>query len=305
MNKRIGLVGLGRWGRIWARVLDELGILYWVVDKNPNRVDEFLVENPDLGLYFYDHEAVNKQADGVIIATPPDTHVELARYFIEQGTPVLIEKPVATSPQGVEDIADCAWENNVPVLEGHTFLHDPTVQAALCLAKARFTRIDELYLNWSQNSVRSGRAIDVFDNLGPHPLSIVASFAPEDIVSFEVKDTVMEDGLIQDALCEIETMHMDITLRLSHRRFKRRFFHVIGDSGKIFVDPTCDRIEWSPDTEESNFDHTWTIDGPEPLKNEAKYFMDLFPQAFDERMLDVGWWVADVIQKLKFTAYGN
>jgi predicted dehydrogenase len=63
-------------------------------------------------------------ADGVIVATPSSTHVEIALRAIDRGIAVLLEKPVAPSAALALRLADAAETAGVLVLPGHVLRHD-------------------------------------------------------------------------------------------------------------------------------------------------------------------------------------
>lgn len=68
--------------------------------------------------------------DGVLIATPNDSHVELTTRAIEAGLPVLLEKPVADTLDGARELYRRAQELDATVLVGHHRVHSPIMQAA-------------------------------------------------------------------------------------------------------------------------------------------------------------------------------
>jgi predicted dehydrogenase len=71
--------------------------------------------------------------DAALIATPNDTHRELALACLERGIPVMIEKPIAASSDDATAIAAAAQRSGVPVLVGHHRRHNPIVQCARSL----------------------------------------------------------------------------------------------------------------------------------------------------------------------------
>ncbi|WP_231477004.1 Gfo/Idh/MocA family oxidoreductase [Thermocrinis jamiesonii] len=82
------LIGLGNMGRKYLLKLEELGKLPVLCDKDPNKA---LDNYP-----FYCHlEDVEEDIKAVIIAVDPKDHVKLAKVFLDQGIPVLLEKPPA------------------------------------------------------------------------------------------------------------------------------------------------------------------------------------------------------------------
>lgn len=74
--------------------------------------------------------------DGAIIATPNDTHKDLAIWLIEAGVPVLIEKPIAGRLDHAEVIIAAAKAHKTPVLVGHHRRHSAILQRAKAIIDA-------------------------------------------------------------------------------------------------------------------------------------------------------------------------
>ena len=74
---KIALIGLGNWGGNHLRVLIKNNLLAGVYDKI--KKIKYLKNFNDL-----DEITLDKNVKGVIIATPPNTHFELAKFFIQK-----------------------------------------------------------------------------------------------------------------------------------------------------------------------------------------------------------------------------
>src|SRR5438105_4622511 len=64
----------------------------------------------------------------VIVATPPDSHYEIARAAISRGKHVLSEKPLARTVNECKALAEMAARNNVCLLVGHEKRFHPTLE---------------------------------------------------------------------------------------------------------------------------------------------------------------------------------
>ena len=73
------------------------------------------------------------EIDGAILATPNHLHLEQARFLIEQGIAVLIEKPIADDVEAASDFVRWAEGGKIPVLIGHHRRHNPLIQKAKSL----------------------------------------------------------------------------------------------------------------------------------------------------------------------------
>jgi len=119
---QIGLIGAGRWGKRYIETLSRMpGIsLAHLVSRNPESVS--LVP---LGCKVTPHwrdMLEDTSLDGVIIATPPETHSEIAIGAIQAGIPVLIEKPMTVSLPDAQNIVKEAADCGVLTMIGHTHL---------------------------------------------------------------------------------------------------------------------------------------------------------------------------------------
>ena len=64
--------------------------------------------------------------DGIIISTPPKSHYEIVKKFINKGIPVLIEKPLTLSYNDSNNLLSIVNKsrNNSIVLVDHIYLYD-------------------------------------------------------------------------------------------------------------------------------------------------------------------------------------
>jgi predicted dehydrogenase len=111
---QVMLLGHGRWGRNYVRVLDEEnGIrLAQFIDSSTNRVAPL-----DLaGL------------DAVIIATPAATHYALASRVLQQNTHVLCEKPLCLKATQAAELHRMARDRGLVLRTGHVYQYNPLVQ---------------------------------------------------------------------------------------------------------------------------------------------------------------------------------
>ena len=70
---------------------------------------------------------VNTVAEGIILATPTDTHADLTIKSLEMGMHVLVEKPVAASLQEADKMIHASEKTGLSVLVGHHRRHHPLV----------------------------------------------------------------------------------------------------------------------------------------------------------------------------------
>ncbi|MDP9268944.1 MAG: Gfo/Idh/MocA family oxidoreductase [Acidobacteriota bacterium] len=74
--------------------------------------------------------------DVVHVLTPPDTHAAVTLEALELGLHVLVEKPLATSVEDCDRIAEAARRAGKTVGVNHSLLTDPSIARALAIARS-------------------------------------------------------------------------------------------------------------------------------------------------------------------------
>ncbi len=170
---KILLVGSGGWGFNHLRTLvanSEVSKVY-VADLNEETLKKVKTAFPDVEVS-KDYRDFLHKVDGVIVATPAETHVKIALEVIERKLPVLIEKPIALTEKEARKIIERADKNNVPVVVGHLLLYHPAVIKIKELVKNE--EIGAPYYMYSQrlNLGKIRRFENVMWSLAPHDVSI-------------------------------------------------------------------------------------------------------------------------------------
>jgi predicted dehydrogenase len=75
-------------------------------------------------------EAALDGVAGVVICTPPSSHLEIARLAAARGAHLMIEKPLAGSSEGVEDLLRTCDSRGLKVLTAYNWRYWPPMQFA-------------------------------------------------------------------------------------------------------------------------------------------------------------------------------
>ena len=180
-NTRVAVVGVGHLGQHHARLLAAMPdvTLAGVVDTKPGRAAEIAGRHGAPA--FTDARDVLDLIDAVSIAVPTESHVEVARLFVERGIPVLVEKPLAASLAEADQLLDEAARRHVLVATGHTERFNPAVEAALTLvSNPRFIEIHRLG-TFPERSLD----IDVIFDLMIHDLDLLLAAVRSEVESIE------------------------------------------------------------------------------------------------------------------------
>ena len=117
--------------------------------------------------------------DAVAVATPANTHRDIAMAVLESGRHVLVEKPLASSVAEASEMVDAARERGLVLMCDHTYCYTPVVQRIRQVV-AEGHLGDVLYVD----SVRINLGlvqpdVDVIWDLAPHDLSILDVVLPD------------------------------------------------------------------------------------------------------------------------------
>ena len=178
MNKRLVLAqfGCGYWGPNLLRnfsVLPDCSVKY-VADKSADR-RAFVERNfpQTSAIESCDRILEDPEVSAVIIATPAESHFSMAKRVLGAGKHVFVEKPLATKASEVDELSDCAAEQNLIVMAGHTFIYNAAVRYVKQLIDAG--ELGEIRYIYSQrlNLGRIRADIDALWNFAPHDISII------------------------------------------------------------------------------------------------------------------------------------
>jgi len=129
-----GLIGAGRWGRVFINTIGQIDGVRLAALASRNPESRQLVP-PDCTLSANWRALIDgaagsgKPLDGLIIATPPATHAEIALAAIDADLPVLVEKPLSLSARQAEEIRARSESRSVVALVEHTHLFSPAYRA--------------------------------------------------------------------------------------------------------------------------------------------------------------------------------
>jgi len=125
---RIGVVGTGKMGRYHVNILASLPSVQFscVVDTDEDKLQTISNKYDVKG--FNDYHKIFRMVDAVVIATPTNTHFEIAKDFLEAGKHVLIEKPLTETVEQAKELIDLARNKKLIIQVGHVERFNAAVQ---------------------------------------------------------------------------------------------------------------------------------------------------------------------------------
>jgi UDP-2-acetamido-3-amino-2,3-dideoxy-glucuronate N-acetyltransferase len=146
---KIALVGCGYWGKNLCRNFHELGALFSVVDASKNGQITARSIAPDTQITdSIDDVLIDDQIQGVALATPAETHADLAIQAMQAGKDVFVEKPMALSLEDAEKVKKVVEETGQVLMVGHLLEYHPAVlELSEMISSGELGKINYIYSN--------------------------------------------------------------------------------------------------------------------------------------------------------------
>lgn len=266
---KIGVVGLGQWGRHHARIyagfpdVDLVG----VVDRNGVELRGFAHRYKTQE--YTDYRQLLGKVEAVSIVVPTALHYEVARAFLEAGVHVLVEKPMTTTAAEAADLVALASRRGLILVVGHVERFKPAVRRLFELTR------DPLFIQARRmRPYDRSRTMDVgvVMDLMIHDIDVVLSLAGgrvaelsslgvgvhnmhEDLAVAHLKLStgcvawLLASRVSADKIAEIEVTMPDRVVRLDYHR------------QQIAIHPFGGEIEYM------------VLRGEEPLRAELRHFV--------------------------------
>jgi predicted dehydrogenase len=163
MSTTVALIGAGRWGR---RLLPPLQARFDVPLACTTGGADGLrwLREQGVAPVGLDRVLADDSIDAVVIATPLETHGELAARALAAGKHVFVEKPLATSLGEAEQAAALAERARRVLFVGHVYLYHPLLDGL------RAQPLRTAHLTWRKHGTFDS---DLLWNLASHDVSTV------------------------------------------------------------------------------------------------------------------------------------
>ena len=126
--KKIALVGCGYWGKNLCRNFNELGALGHVVDSTDAGKAKAFELAPDVPVSSsLDNVLQDESIKAVALATPAETHAELAILAMKKGKDVFVEKPMSLTLEDAQKMRETAEAEGRILMVGHLLEYHPAV----------------------------------------------------------------------------------------------------------------------------------------------------------------------------------
>ena len=288
MEKNIGLIGLGYWGKNILRNLYDLGALHTACDSSKATIAERKKSFPDAH-YTTDPDELMNSADirAVAIAAPAVAHYDLVRKALLAGKDVFVEKPLALTVRQGEELIQLAERHERIVMVGHILqFHPAVIRLKEMIASAELGKIQYIYSN-RLNIGKLRTEENILWSFAPHDISVILSLIGEEPVRVSAfGGHYLSEGIYDTTMTALEFrngIRSHIFVSWLHP-FKEQKLVVVGSRAmavfddmseeKLFIYPHT--IKWQdgkiPVAQKADR-HSVPIEKKEPLKEELRHFI--------------------------------
>jgi len=173
-RKNIACIGAGYWGKNLVRNFASLGVLHTICDLDVETLKKFKETYPEVLLKTNITEVLKDSAiQGVVIATPAETHFALVKKALDMGKDVMVEKPLALSVREGEELVSLARLKGKILMVGHILAYHPGILKLKELIKrGELGRINYVYSN-RLNLGKFRKEENILWSFAPHDLSVI------------------------------------------------------------------------------------------------------------------------------------
>ncbi len=171
----IGIIGAGNWGinlvRNFSKILSIKKVI--VCDTEKKRLSKVKSEYPGIKVTDNQREILDSDdIQSVVIATPAETHYEIAKRALQRNKHVLVEKPITLGIKEAAELVNLSEEKNLTLMVDHILEYHPVVGKLKELIEEG--HLGEIYYIYSQRVnlgiIRSKE--NALWSLGPHDVSL-------------------------------------------------------------------------------------------------------------------------------------
>ncbi|OGN29966.1 MAG: hypothetical protein A3A33_01435 [Candidatus Yanofskybacteria bacterium RIFCSPLOWO2_01_FULL_49_25] len=263
MPLRFGLIGDGRFGKHYKRLLAEIpGVeLAAVVTEETSITVEDMLRDASI--------------DAVVIATPPSTHATLMSQALTAGKHVHVEKPMVLSVAEAEKIQPLVLKSGRICMVGYQYLYNDYIREL----KKRMPALGPIRYVMAEHRANGPIRSDVgiFMDAAPHDLAILEYLFQTGEVASAVGKRLMITNAERDDFTAVTarfenglTAHL-VTTWLAPEKIRR--IAIVGQNGSAIYDDVLTENKLRIFNEQGDT-APLQITAGEPLRNELEHFID-------------------------------
>jgi predicted dehydrogenase len=172
-STQVAVIGCGYWGKNLVRNFAQIGSLATVCDATPQGRETAREIAPEAAVVPDVRTVLASGVQGVVIATPAETHFDLTAQALEAGKDVMAEKPLALTYEQGAALVRLAEERGRILMVGHVLEYHPAVVRLHRLVQAgELGKVQYIYSNrLSLGKVR--REENILWSFAPHDVAVI------------------------------------------------------------------------------------------------------------------------------------
>ena len=285
----IALLGCGYWGKNLARNLYELGALRLVCDPAESGRTAAAENAPGVSISSEFNDALRSgDIEAVVIATPAETHFNLAAAALNAGKDVFVEKPLALQASEGEQLNDLAQELGRVLMVGHLLEYHPAVVRLHELIDAgELGNVNYIYSNrlnfgkvrTEENALWSFAPHDVaviLRLLGEMPVEVTCaggSYLTPGLADVTVSTLLFQSGRRAHIFVSWLNPFKEQKLVVMGEQRMAVFNDVTAEDKLVLYDQRVDFQEAMP-VLQNDGQQAIVLSGDEPLRRECKHFLE-------------------------------
>ena len=267
---RIGVIGLGHMGNYHATICTTLtkAQLVAIADPHPNNWKK--ITNAQV-ITSEDYRHWLHEVDAVIIATPTDTHYDIAKTCLLAGKHVLVEKPLTKVLEEAQELFNVARTQNCVLHVGHVERFNAALSAARSLVTQPYliesTRMGPFTPRPQKDSV----VIDLMI----HDIDLVVNLVHQPISSTHVLGNKLLTDHDDVAIAQVKFANGTLAQLTASRTaaIRKRSMNIHQPNGCITIDFITQEVTWYPSTG-NGVGEAIVVHKANALKHEIEYFVD-------------------------------
>ena len=173
MRPSVAVIGCGYWGKNLVRNFGRLGALAMVCDATQTGRATAAEIAPQAPVVTRLEEVLQSDVPGVVIATPAETHYDIARQALQAGKDVFVEKPLALTFEQGSGLVRLAEDVKSILMVGHVLEYHPAVVRMMELVQSgELGRVRYISSN-RLNLGKVRREENILWSFAPHDIAII------------------------------------------------------------------------------------------------------------------------------------
>jgi len=202
----VAVIGTGYWGKNLVRNFHSLGALKLICEKSESTLIRLKDQYQGIDTCLALADVLNREdISGVAIATPAESHFNIAREAVMAGKHVFVEKPLVLSEDDGRELIALALERKKILMVGHLLQYHPSfIRLKELVSAGDLGRINYIYSH-RLNLGKIRREENIRWSFAPHDISMILSLAGEEPASI----LTTGGNYLHEHIADVTTTHLE------------------------------------------------------------------------------------------------